>query len=96
MGWQGRTSLSSYVKGWDPKAGAWVERIYYAGAAENLGDHTRFAFRNGTVNNRSLSRNLPSFPTKTGNAEASTNPTSCTTMANGKCGTLPGPIMKTI
>jgi len=26
----------SYVKGWDPVAGKWVERIYYAGAAENL------------------------------------------------------------
>jgi hypothetical protein len=26
----------SYVKGWDPGAGKWVERIYYAGAAENL------------------------------------------------------------
>ena len=26
----------SYVKGWDPIGGEWVERIYYAGAAENL------------------------------------------------------------
>jgi hypothetical protein len=26
----------SYVKGWDPSKGEWVERIYYAGAAENL------------------------------------------------------------
>jgi hypothetical protein len=26
----------SYVKGWDPKRGEWVERIYYAGAADNL------------------------------------------------------------
>lgn len=26
----------SYVKGWDPSESAWVERIYYAGAAENL------------------------------------------------------------
>jgi hypothetical protein len=26
----------SYVKGWDPSRGAWVERIYYAGAAKNL------------------------------------------------------------
>ena len=26
----------SYVRGWDPGAGKWVERIYYAGAAENL------------------------------------------------------------
>jgi hypothetical protein len=26
----------SYVKGWDPSKGKWVERIYYAGAAENL------------------------------------------------------------
>ena len=26
----------SYVKGWDPCKGQWVERIYYAGAAENL------------------------------------------------------------
>lgn len=26
----------SYVNGWDPRAGEWVERIYYAGAAENL------------------------------------------------------------
>jgi hypothetical protein len=26
----------SYVKGWDPHTNTWVERIYYAGAAENL------------------------------------------------------------
>jgi hypothetical protein len=26
----------SYVKGWDPGEGKWVERIYYAGAADNL------------------------------------------------------------
>ncbi len=26
----------SYVKGWDRRKGEWVERIYYAGAAENL------------------------------------------------------------
>jgi hypothetical protein len=26
----------SYVKGWDPRKGGWVERIYYAGAAESL------------------------------------------------------------
>jgi hypothetical protein len=26
----------SYVKGWDPRKSEWVERIYYAGAAENL------------------------------------------------------------
>ena len=26
----------SYVKGWDPHRRAWVERIYYAGAAEHL------------------------------------------------------------
>ena len=26
----------SYVKGWDPSKGEWAERIYYAGAAENL------------------------------------------------------------
>ena len=26
----------SYVKGWDPRKAEWVERIYYAGAAENL------------------------------------------------------------
>jgi hypothetical protein len=26
----------SYAKGWDPNKGTWAERIYYAGAAENL------------------------------------------------------------
>jgi hypothetical protein len=26
----------SYAKGWDPRKGEWVERMYYAGAAENL------------------------------------------------------------
>jgi hypothetical protein len=26
----------AYVKGWDPRKRQWVERIYYAGAAENL------------------------------------------------------------
>jgi len=33
---QGGRHCPSYVKGWDPDAGKWVERIYYAGAAENL------------------------------------------------------------
>ena len=26
----------SYARGWDPTKGRWVERIYYAGAADNL------------------------------------------------------------
>jgi hypothetical protein len=26
----------SYVRGWDPVKGEWVERIYYAGSADNL------------------------------------------------------------
>jgi hypothetical protein len=26
----------SYVKGWDPERGAWVERIYYAGGADHV------------------------------------------------------------
>jgi hypothetical protein len=36
--WDGRGGrhCPSYVKGWDPDREAWVERIYYAGAAENL------------------------------------------------------------
>jgi hypothetical protein len=37
-GWdnKGGRHCPSYVKGWDPGQGKWVERIYYAGAAENL------------------------------------------------------------
>jgi hypothetical protein len=37
-GWDGKGGrhCPSYVKGWDPRKGKWVERIYYAGAAENL------------------------------------------------------------
>jgi hypothetical protein len=36
--WDGRGGrhCPSYVKGWDPDREVWVERIYYAGAAENL------------------------------------------------------------
>ena len=36
--WDGKGGrhCPSYVKGWDPHKGEWVERIYYAGAAENL------------------------------------------------------------
>ena len=36
--WDGKGGRHSpsYVKGWDPHKGEWVERIYYAGAAENL------------------------------------------------------------
>jgi hypothetical protein len=36
--WDGRGGrhCPSYVRGWDPEEKAWVERIYYAGAAENL------------------------------------------------------------
>ena len=37
-GWDGKGGrhCPSYVRGWDPREGAWVERIYYAGAAEKL------------------------------------------------------------
>lgn len=36
--WDGKGGrhCPSYVKGWDPRRATWVERIYYAGAAENL------------------------------------------------------------
>jgi hypothetical protein len=36
--WDGKGGrhCPSYVKGWDPAARRWVERIYYAGAADNL------------------------------------------------------------
>lgn len=36
--WDGKGGrhCPSYVKGWDPRTAAWAERIYYAGAAENL------------------------------------------------------------
>jgi len=36
--WDGKGGrhCPSYVKGWDPKKEAWVERIYYAGSSENL------------------------------------------------------------
>lgn len=36
--WDGKGGrhCPSYVRGWDPEKGAWVERIYYTGAAENL------------------------------------------------------------
>jgi len=33
---KGGRHCPSYVKGWDPDRSAWVERIYYAGSAENL------------------------------------------------------------
>lgn len=33
---QGGRHCPSYVRGWDPHKNAWVERIYYAGAAEHL------------------------------------------------------------
>jgi len=36
--WDGKGGrhCPSYVKGWDPRKSEWVERIYYAGAADNL------------------------------------------------------------
>ena len=36
--WDGKGGrhCPSYVKGWDPARGIWVERIYYAGGAENV------------------------------------------------------------
>jgi len=34
---QGGRHCPSYAKGWDPHKREWIERIYYAGAAENLG-----------------------------------------------------------
>lgn len=33
---KGGRHCPSYVKGWDPERGAWVERIYYAGGAEQV------------------------------------------------------------
>ncbi|MGC2659133.1 MAG: hypothetical protein WA324_14330 [Bryobacteraceae bacterium] len=33
---KGGRHCPSYVKGWDPARGDWVERIYYAGGAENV------------------------------------------------------------
>ena len=38
FGWDGKGGrhCPSYVRGWDSAKGAWVERIYYAGGAENL------------------------------------------------------------
>lgn len=33
---QGGRHCPSYVKGWDPERGAWIERIYYAGGAEQV------------------------------------------------------------
>jgi hypothetical protein len=33
---KGGRHCPSYVKGWDPQSGRWVERIYYAGSAEEL------------------------------------------------------------
>jgi len=33
---KGGRHCPSYVKGWDPDRGAWVERIYYAGGAEQV------------------------------------------------------------
>jgi hypothetical protein len=36
--WDGRGGrhCPAYVKGWDPEKNAWVERVYYAGAAQNF------------------------------------------------------------
>ena len=36
--WDGKGGrhCPSYVRGWDPDSGKWIERIYYAGAADNL------------------------------------------------------------
>jgi hypothetical protein len=36
--WDGKGGrhCPSYVRGWDPEKNVWVERIYYAGAAENI------------------------------------------------------------
>ena len=36
MGRERRPPLPIVCEGWDPHARKWVERIYYAGAAENL------------------------------------------------------------
>src|SRR5438067_191185 len=33
---KGGRHCPSYVRGWDPTRRAWVERIYYAGGAENV------------------------------------------------------------
>ena len=44
--WDGKGGrhCPSYVRGWDPEKKAWVQRIYYAGAAENLWGPYRIGF----------------------------------------------------
>src|ERR1700751_2163618 len=86
--WDGRGGrhCPSYVRGWDPDRKAWVERIYYAGAAENLWGPYTIGFLEWDGEQWQDQPDLRSGPARTGNTAASTSPISCITTANGRCG----------
>ena len=85
----------SYVKGWDPKKCEWVERIYYAGAAENLWGPIRLVFWNGTVRRGSINPHLHLPRVRSGNMGVYTSRTSSITVASGECGMSLDRTMKT-
>ena len=85
--WDGKGGrhCPSYVKGWDPVNSAWVERIYYAGSADNLWGPYAIGFLEWKDD---AWRDRPPFlRMRNGNTQACTSQTWSTTMANGRCGT---------
>jgi len=89
VGWQWRPALPVVCEGVGPDKGEWLERIYYAGLADNLwGPYTiGFLQWNGAMWE---DRHEPAFVAQEEWEHGSVfEPTSSTTIANGRCGTSP-------
>ena len=85
-----------HVKGIDPHSGKPVERIYYAGAAENIWGPYTIGYLEWNGDRGSIRSSLPSSRIRSGNAAASMSPTWFTTKASGRCGTSPALTSMTI
>ena len=72
---KGGRHCPSYVRGWDPERGAWVERIYYAGGADYVWARTPSGTWNGTAQSGSINLRLLLSPKRNGSTAASMSPT---------------------
>jgi hypothetical protein len=65
----------SYVKGWDPKQGKWVERLYYAGSAQFYGAPMSLAAWSGMAARGRINLHLSLKRTSRGSMAVSMNRT---------------------
>ena len=86
----------AYVQGWDPSEGKWVERIYYAGAADHLWGPYSIGFLQWD-GDRWVDQSEPAFTAdETWEHGSVYERTSSTTTESGGCGTSRARIRRTI